>query len=465
MRAGFDPARMHRPFRSIGIAAEHESPENPDGSEDRVALTPGGVAALVAHGCRVSVERGAGAGTGYPDAAYAAVGARIESRDALYPGKDLVVKLKGPAHHDLARMDPGSSLLCMAHVRSLPQRAAIAGERGVNLIAMELVRECPEFVSDEFLRSRLAARRWFAQLPVADPSRLSVAFIGHSLRAFGALQYAARTRPRSLRILHAPPPPGPDTVSVEFAELDEMAARLSVEEVDRDRAHHRLQAYGRRRIECLHETGRAGARFGIALALRQNPALGTPARIRTAVLGYGNVAFGALDECARHGVAHVEILTKRTTTRPDVCHHLHASDLVINGAEPADRRRTGYVITEADLGGVLRPGTVVVDLVGGCATNRSVVEPLVECTHPGDPYLVRKGVFLAAVWGWPLLGFKRESVERYSDQITAVLLHEERLADGLATAPPGVLRAVVAGPMLSLRPSSQQMALSATLGG
>ncbi len=60
--------------------------------EYRVALTPAGVRELIAQGHEVIVESGAGEGSGYPDAEYQGVGARLESdvervfRDAeLFP--------------------------------------------------------------------------------------------------------------------------------------------------------------------------------------------------------------------------------------------------------------------------------------------------------------------------------------------------------------------------------------------
>ncbi|GHG47255.1 hypothetical protein [Streptomyces griseocarneus] len=463
MTAGFGQALRSRPFQRIGLAAEHLSPENPDGSEVRVALTPSAVSALVRNGCAVAVERGAGEALGLSDALYTAAGAAVETRDALYRDKDLVIKLKGPAHHDLSRMDPGSTLLCMAHPLSIPERVEVANARGVNVVAMELIRESPEVLTDSYVRSRLAMHDILSAVRGQAAEDLSVALIGFSHDAFGGLQYAARRRPRSLRVLQSRPA-APATVTVGFGELEEAAARIGAARVAAYRAERPPRPYGRRRIHCLHETGRAGARFGIELALRHGPC--APAGLRVCLLGYGNVAFGALDECVRHGVREIDVLTKRATRRPHVVRYLRSSDLVINGAElPPPFRGTHYLVTEDDLRSVLRPGTVVVDLVGGCATNRTAVEPIVESTHPSRPCLVRHGVYLASVWGWPLLGFAKESAERYSRQITDVLLARERLIDGLASAPENILRALVAGPALGLRPSSQPVTLSATLRG
>ena len=49
-------------FKTIAVAKEIESPENPGALEKRVALIPSDVKKLVDHGVRVSVETGAGDG-------------------------------------------------------------------------------------------------------------------------------------------------------------------------------------------------------------------------------------------------------------------------------------------------------------------------------------------------------------------------------------------------------------------
>ena len=63
--------------------------------EYRVALTPDGAAALVAAGHHVVVERSAGAGSGFDDAAYLAAGAEVaDTADAW--NSELVLKVKEP---------------------------------------------------------------------------------------------------------------------------------------------------------------------------------------------------------------------------------------------------------------------------------------------------------------------------------------------------------------------------------
>ena len=58
----------------VGVAKEIKP------REYRVALTPAGALELRTHGHEVIIEEGAGEGSGFPDEAYVAVGARIRRR-------------------------------------------------------------------------------------------------------------------------------------------------------------------------------------------------------------------------------------------------------------------------------------------------------------------------------------------------------------------------------------------------
>ena len=60
--------------------------------EYRVGLTPTAVREYVSHGHEVLVEKGAGAGAGYPDEAYTRAGAKIAAdADAVFAGSELIV--------------------------------------------------------------------------------------------------------------------------------------------------------------------------------------------------------------------------------------------------------------------------------------------------------------------------------------------------------------------------------------
>ncbi|MGZ4959478.1 MAG: alanine dehydrogenase [Methylomonas sp.] len=79
----------------IGLIKEIKPQEN------RVGLTPAGVAALNANGHRVEVEQGAGLGSGFSDDAYRQAGAAIVATAKAWDN-ELVVKVKEPVEAEYA---------------------------------------------------------------------------------------------------------------------------------------------------------------------------------------------------------------------------------------------------------------------------------------------------------------------------------------------------------------------------
>ncbi len=75
----------------IGVPKEIKTNEN------RVALVPAGAEALVSAGHDVFLEKGAGEGSGFPDALYEAVGAKIlGTADEVWAKADMIMKVKEP---------------------------------------------------------------------------------------------------------------------------------------------------------------------------------------------------------------------------------------------------------------------------------------------------------------------------------------------------------------------------------
>src|SRR6266481_6602495 len=93
----------------VGVPKEIKADEN------RVALTPSGVAALGAHGHEVTVERGAGRGSSIDDAAYVAAGARLGDVDAAWAA-DLVLKVKEPVVDEYRHLRPELILFTYLHL-------------------------------------------------------------------------------------------------------------------------------------------------------------------------------------------------------------------------------------------------------------------------------------------------------------------------------------------------------------
>ncbi len=149
---------MSKAFKTIGVAKEVESPENPGDHEKRVALVPGDVAKLISAGARVFVEKGAGERIGFRDEDYAAVGAAAQDAAAFYRDKDLIIKLKGPSLSSIPRMRRGSTMLCMFHLGAYSERTELLRKHGINVIAMDEIVDSPRRFDSDIVLSKVAMR-------------------------------------------------------------------------------------------------------------------------------------------------------------------------------------------------------------------------------------------------------------------------------------------------------------------
>ncbi|AXI99601.1 Alanine dehydrogenase/PNT, N-terminal domain [Cyclonatronum proteinivorum] len=464
-------------YRVIGLARENESPENPGSLEKRVALIPKDVKKLTQAGCSVFVEAGAGEGVGFKDADYVKAGASIQSTDEIYRDKDLLIKFKGPALEHIPLMRPGCTLFCMAHFHSFPERAKLLEAHRITVIAMEHIVEAPKRRKDEEIIGRMAADACLeTSIRRNMHNLLNIYILGYRDGMQGMIRRFANQNPHSMSLLQ-PDQARSEKVgavrhglfvidSTAFPETVEIAARMKPEnallfDVGKFRSEkgkaalryyksvHAPALYGLRRIQCLHETGMAGARYGFRLLKEVSPLQKAARDAEATVLGYGNVGMGAIHECYRQGVRKVNILGRFHTKKDRIETWLKRSDVVINGAEqPVELRGKNFLVSNRHLREVMRKGSVLIDLIGGSATNRSPVEPVVECTYLTDPHFEQDGIFVSALWGWPMMGMMKETAVRYSGQIADVLLGDDEHLIGGLTDPvhPGVKPAVVCGP-------------------
>jgi len=107
--------------------------------EYRVALTPEGARELIRAGHEVSVESGAGVGSGFDDDDYRAAGARIASSAADIWAAGLVVKVKEPQAEELPGLRNGQILFCYLHLAPAPALTHSLMASGVTAIAYETV--------------------------------------------------------------------------------------------------------------------------------------------------------------------------------------------------------------------------------------------------------------------------------------------------------------------------------------
>lgn len=118
----------------VGVPAEIK----PD--EYRVSMTPAGVRELTANGHRVVVQKEAGRGSSFDDAAYVAVGAEILPTAAeVFAAADLIVKVKEPQPSEIAMLEPRHVLFTYLHLAAYPAEAKGLVGTGATAIAYETV--------------------------------------------------------------------------------------------------------------------------------------------------------------------------------------------------------------------------------------------------------------------------------------------------------------------------------------
>ena len=118
----------------IGVPRERAAHER------RVALVPDVVARLVKSRHEVTVERDAGRAAGFPDAHYAAAGARIaDDPTQVLGGSDLLLKVQRPSREEAALVAERSILISFLAPSSSQDVLAVLADRKVTALAMELV--------------------------------------------------------------------------------------------------------------------------------------------------------------------------------------------------------------------------------------------------------------------------------------------------------------------------------------
>lgn len=119
----------------VGVPREIKRDEN------RIAITPGGVAAFVERGHQVIVERGAGAGSGFDDEEFRSAGARTApAREDIFARADLILKVKEPQPEEFDLFREGQILFTFLHLAPEPELTRALMRRRVAALAYETVQ-------------------------------------------------------------------------------------------------------------------------------------------------------------------------------------------------------------------------------------------------------------------------------------------------------------------------------------
>lgn len=150
----------------IGVPKEIKS------DEYRVALTPAGARELIQRGHEVLVERGAGVGSAFADAAYEAEGVQIVSVEDVWGDVELLLKVKEPTPVEYNRLRDGLVLFTYLHLAADEDLTNALIESGITAVAYETVeapnRALPLLAPMSEIAGRLGAQAgaYFLEKPL-----------------------------------------------------------------------------------------------------------------------------------------------------------------------------------------------------------------------------------------------------------------------------------------------------------
>ncbi|MBM3957870.1 MAG: Re/Si-specific NAD(P)(+) transhydrogenase subunit alpha [Gemmatimonadetes bacterium] len=295
------------------------APRETAADEERVALVPETAGRLAKAGHQVVIETGAGERAGYTDEAYRQAGAAIAPGAAGVLGEtDLVAKIQKPSPEEISALKPGSILVALLLARSDPDTVKALADRGVSVLAMELVPRIARAQSMDVLSSQASIAGYKAVLIAANSQG----------KYFPMMMTAAGTIPPAKVLVIGAGVAGLQAIAT--------AGRLgaAVEAYDvRTAARDQVRSLGARFIEVP----------------------------------------GAADAEAAGGYAREQTEEERRRAQEVLAEHVMASDVVITTAA-IPGRPAPKIVTEEMVKG-MRPGAVIVDLAAETGGNCALTEP------------------------------------------------------------------------------------------
>ena len=330
--------------------------------ETRVAMVPGVLPALRKAGLEVWIEAGAGQRAGYPDAEYAAQGARLAQRAEVLQAEVLLMVRAGGAgplpEADLECLRAGQVLIGMCDPLGQPEGLRPLAQRGLSVFALELLPRITRAQSMDVLSSMGTVAGYRAVLLAAV----------HLPRMFPMLMTAAGTiTPAKVFVI------GAGVAGLQaIATARRLGAAVSAYDV-RPAVKEQVQSLGAKFVELGLETQEAEDRTGYARQL-------------------GDQFYQKQREMMARWVAE--------------------SDVVITTAM-IPGQRAPVLITQEMVSG-MRPGSVIVDLAAERGGN-------CELTRPGQT-VRQNGVTILGPVNLPA-EVPYHASQMYAKNIATFLLH------------------------------------------
>jgi H+-translocating NAD(P) transhydrogenase subunit alpha len=146
----------------VGVAKESAP------GETRVAVVPDTVRRLVDDGVEALVERGAGDGATFADAAYEQAGARVVSAEELYAEADVVCRVRKPSDEEIARLREGQVLLALLQPLADPELIRVLAGRGVTAFSLDSIPRVTRAQPMDALSSQSTAAGYKAAILAAE---------------------------------------------------------------------------------------------------------------------------------------------------------------------------------------------------------------------------------------------------------------------------------------------------------
>ncbi|PIE70066.1 MAG: NAD(P)(+) transhydrogenase (Re/Si-specific) subunit alpha [Deltaproteobacteria bacterium] len=107
-------------------------------NEKRVAATPDSVRKLIGLGYAVAIESGAGAAAGFNDESYETANAVLEDAAGIW-SSDLVLKVRPPSHDEALQMKAGATLVSFIQPAENSDLVEVLREKNIRTLAMDQV--------------------------------------------------------------------------------------------------------------------------------------------------------------------------------------------------------------------------------------------------------------------------------------------------------------------------------------